>query len=62
MVHAHEEATEVVLPTHAGVIGYSLLWDSTGEEPVDDSSDRAPGERIAVPPRSMHLFRAHGDR
>ena len=62
VVHAHEEPTEVVLPTHAGVIGYSLLWDSTGEEPVDDPSDRAPGDLIAVPPRSMHLFRAHGDR
>ncbi len=38
VVHAHEEATEVVLPAHAGVTGYTLLWDSAGEEPVDDSA------------------------
>ena len=62
VVHAHEEPTEVVLPEHAGVTGYTRLWDSAGEEPVDDQSTTHPASAITVPPLSMHLFRAHGDR
>jgi glycogen operon protein len=61
IVHAHEEPTEVLLPAHEGVTGYTRLWDSAGEEPVVESADHAPGERIRVPAQSMHLFRAHGD-
>jgi glycogen operon protein len=61
VVHAHEEPTEVLLPAHEGVTGYTRLWDSAGEEPVVESADHAPGERIRVPAQSMHLFRAHGD-
>ena len=61
VVHAHEDETQVVLPEHAGVTGYTRLWDSAGEEPVDDPREHAPGERLTVPPLSMHLFRAHGE-
>jgi glycogen operon protein len=61
VVHAHEDETQVVLPEHAGVTGYTRLWDSAGEEPVDDPGELAPGERFTVPPLSMHLFRAHGE-
>ena len=62
MVHAHEAATEVVLPAHAGVTGYTRLWDSAGEEPLDHRREHAPGERVVIPPLSMHLFRAHGEQ
>ena len=62
VVHAHEEETEVVLPDHAGVTGYTRLWDSVDEEPVHDPVDHSPGDTITVPPLSMHLFRAHGER
>ncbi|MDR6907571.1 glycogen operon protein [Agromyces sp. 3263] len=62
VVHAHGAPTEVVLPDHPGVTGYTLLWDSAGEQPVDDPTEHAPGERIPIPALSMHLFRAHGDQ
>jgi len=62
IVHAHEAPTEVVLPEHPGVTGYTLIWDSAGEQPVEDPAEHAPGERIRIPALSMHLFRAHGDQ
>jgi glycogen operon protein len=62
VVHAHAAPTEVVLPDHAGVTGYTLLWDSAGEEPAEDPDEHAPGERIPVPALSMLLFRAHGEQ
>jgi glycogen debranching enzyme len=61
VVHAHEDETQVVLPEHAGVTGYTRIWDSAGEEPVDDPHEHSPGEHLTVPPLSMHLFRAHGE-
>lgn len=60
VVHAHETETEVSLPVHDGVTGYTRLWDSSGDEPVDIGADHAPGDRIGVAPLSMVLFRAHG--
>ncbi len=62
VVHAHEEPTTVVLPTHEDVTGYTRLWDSDGDEPVDVGADHASGDRIRVPAQSMLLFRAHGRR
>lgn len=62
VVHAHETRTDVVLPSHEGVTGYTRLWDSSGEEPVHDPSVHAPGETIPIPPLSMHLFLADGER
>ncbi|MDQ0892599.1 glycogen debranching protein GlgX [Agromyces ramosus] len=61
VVHAHESETEVVLPQHAGVTGYTLLWDSADEAPAEPTGDEfAPGERISVIGPSMRLFRALG--
>ena len=60
VVHAHETETEVSLPVHDGVTGYTRLWDSSGDEPVDVGADHAPGDRIGVAPLSMVLFQAHG--
>ena len=62
VVHAHEEPTEVVLPDHEGVTGYSRLWDSAGEEPIDDPTVHTPGDTLSIPPLSMHLFLADGER
>lgn len=62
VVHAHETRTAVVLPSHEGVTGYTRLWDSSGEEPIHDPSVHAPGEAIPIPPLSMHLFLADGER
>ncbi|WP_082462126.1 glycogen debranching protein GlgX [Agromyces sp. Leaf222] len=61
VVHAHEAAAEVVLPEHDGVTGYMLLWDSSDEHPVTESSEHLPGERVGVPPQSMLLYRALGE-
>ncbi|GAA4365915.1 glycogen debranching protein GlgX [Agromyces bauzanensis] len=62
VVHAHETPTDAVLPAHEGVTAYTRLWDSAGDEAVDVGADHVPGERIAVAPLSMVLFRAHGER
>ncbi|GAA1773526.1 glycogen debranching protein GlgX [Agromyces lapidis] len=67
VVHARETEVEVVLPSAAGVSGYTLLWDSAEESPagVADGDDRptmlAPGDRMAITGPSMRLFRAEGD-
>lgn len=58
VVHAREAAGEVALPAHEGVAGYTLLWDSSLEHPDVDPVRLAPGERVAVPPLSMQLYRA----
>jgi glycogen operon protein len=59
VVHAHESDVEVVLAEHAGVSGYTLLWDSADESPADAAIDHAPGDRITMTGPSMRLFRAH---
>lgn len=62
VVHAHETGTEVLLPEHAGVDGYELLWDSAREEPDGDLHTRhLPGEWLRMSPQSMRLYRAHGE-
>lgn len=61
VVHASETDAEVLLPRHPGVDDYELLWDSAREEPDGDLGARhLPGERLAMSPQSMRLFRAHG--
>jgi glycogen operon protein len=62
LVPAHEDPTEVVLPSHDGITGYTRLWDSAGDEPVDVGAEHGPGTRVAVSAQSMVLYRAHGDR
>ncbi|MFD4420203.1 glycogen debranching protein GlgX [Agromyces sp. NPDC058484] len=59
VVHAHESDAEVVLAEHAGVTGYTLLWDSADEAPTDAATEHAPGDRITMAGPSMRLFRAH---
>jgi glycogen operon protein len=59
VVHAHESDVELVLAEHAGVSGYTLLWDSADETPTDVAVDHAPGDRITMTGPSMRLFRAH---
>ena len=60
IVHGLEEAVEVTLPSHEGVDGYTLLWDSSHDDISDLTPEHAPGESLAVGPTSMLLFRAHG--
>jgi glycogen operon protein len=61
VVHASESATDVVLPVHAGVTGYTLLWDSAEEAPGDGlGTDHAPGEQVTIHGPSMRLFRVDG--
>ena len=59
VVHAHESDVEVVLAEHAGVSGYTLLWDSADEAPSDAATDHLPGDRITMTGPSRRLFRAH---
>lgn len=60
IVHGIDEGTEVTLPAHEGVDGYTLLWDSSHDDISDLVSEHVPGETLAVGPTSMLLFRAHG--
>ena len=62
VVHAYETEVEVMFPEHAGVDDYELLWDSAREEPDGDLHTRhLPGDRLAMSPQSMRLYRAHGE-
>jgi len=61
VVHASESATDVVLPVHAGVTGYTLLWDSADEAPGDGlGTEHPPGEQLTIHGPSMRLFRVDG--
>lgn len=59
VVHGLETDVTVTLPEHAGVNGYTLLWDSVHEDVADRAREFAPGEELRVGPTSMKLFRAH---
>jgi glycogen debranching enzyme len=60
IVHGREEPTEVTLPEHVGVTGYTLLWDSSHDDIADQQPEHVPGERLEVGAASMLLMRAHG--
>ena len=60
IVHGLEESVEVTLPSHVGVTGYTLLWDSSHDDISGIEPSHVPGERLRVGPASMLLFRAHG--
>jgi glycogen operon protein len=46
---------------HAGVTGYTLLWDSAEEAPGEGlGTDHAPGEQVTIQGPSMRLFRVDG--
>ncbi|GAA3747910.1 glycogen debranching protein GlgX [Leifsonia bigeumensis] len=57
VVHGLEAEEKVVLPAHAGVTSYTLLFDSAFD--WIEQSEHAPGSTIAMSPTSMKLFRAH---
>ncbi|MEO5534895.1 MAG: glycogen debranching protein GlgX [Pseudolysinimonas sp.] len=59
VVHGLETDVTVTLPTHDGVSGYTLLWDSSQDDISDREPEHAPGEVLPVGPTSMLLFRAH---
>jgi glycogen operon protein len=58
VVHGLETTATVTLPQHEGVSGYTLLWDSSHDELVDEPRHHAPGDELEVGPTSMRLFRA----
>ncbi len=60
IVHGLEESVHVTLPTHEGVDGYTLLWDSSHDDIRDLTPEHAAGETLEVGATSMLLFRAHG--
>lgn len=57
IVHGTERPTDVTLPAIDGVTRFVSLWSSADEAPSDTRSEHAPGEIVAVPGTSMHLFR-----
>ncbi len=59
IVHGLEDDVTVILPSHDGVAGYSLLWDSSLDELIDPIVDYLPGSPLTVAGASMQLFRAH---
>ncbi|MFC6355274.1 glycogen debranching protein GlgX [Luethyella okanaganae] len=59
IVHGLEDDVVVTLPTHEGVVGYSLLWDSSLDELGGAVIEHAPGTELRVTGTSMQLLRAH---
>jgi glycogen operon protein len=57
IVHGTEQPIEVTLPSVADASRYTPLWSSTDETPVPGRPDHRPGDTVAVPGTSMHLFR-----
>jgi glycogen operon protein len=57
IVHGLEEPVTVTLPEHAGVEGYTLLWDSARDE--TEAEEHGPASELTLAPTSMMLFRAH---
>jgi glycogen operon protein len=58
IVHGLEAATEVTLPLHAGVSGYTVLWDSSHDDIREVQSSHRPGDRLTMGGTSMLLLRA----
>ncbi|MEF2976975.1 glycogen debranching protein GlgX [Subtercola sp. YIM 133946] len=61
VIHGIESPTSVVLPHHAGVTRYTLLWDSSDDAPPAPDAPPltfAPGADYPVAASSLQLFRA----
>ncbi|QIG40501.1 glycogen debranching protein GlgX [Microbacterium sp. 4R-513] len=58
MVHGTERPIDVTLPEIEGVTRYVSLWSSAEETPGETERGYLPGEIVALPGTSMHLFRA----
>jgi glycogen debranching enzyme len=59
VLHGLEDDVTITLPSHEGVTGYTLLWDSSLAEIDEASGEHAPGSALTVAGASMQLFRAH---
>ena len=60
VVHGLEDDITVTLPEHAGVTGYTLLWDSARDDLAEAPTlEYGPGSELTVAGTSMVLFRAH---
>ena len=59
VVHAREEPITVTLPVHAGVTSYTLLWDSSQDDPGETALEHAPGTALVMTGTSMQLLRAN---
>jgi len=59
VVHGLEEDVEVVLPAHAGVESYTLLWDSSLQVFTGEVAYR-PGMTVSIAGTSIQLYRANG--
>ena len=59
IVHGLEVEVDVTLPAHEGVVGYTVLWDSSHDDIAQVEPHHTPGETITIGPTSMLLLRAH---
>jgi glycogen operon protein len=60
VIHGREHDVTVTLPEHAGVTGYTLLWDSAEDDLGEAQIEHWPGSEARIAGTSMQLFRAHG--
>ncbi len=60
VVHAAESEVTVTLPSHTGVSGYTLLWDSSTDDLRESDVECPPGAELVITGPSMRLMRAHG--
>jgi glycogen operon protein len=60
IVHGLETETDVALPSHDGVAGYRLLWDSSDDSPTVADLLVEPGDTVTLRSTSMKLFLANG--
>ena len=58
VVHGLEKDVTVTLPKHAGVAGYTLLWDSARDDLDGVPLEHRPGTKTVISGASMQLFRA----
>jgi glycogen operon protein len=58
VVHGLEHDITVTLPKHAGVAGYTLLWDSARDDLGGVTLEHRPGTKTVIAGASMQLFRA----
>jgi glycogen operon protein len=58
IVHGLETDTEVTLPLHDGISGYTVLWDSSHDDIREVQSFHRPGDRLTMGGTSMLLLRA----
>ncbi|TFD91974.1 glycogen debranching protein GlgX [Cryobacterium lactosi] len=62
IVHGLETPTDVTLPLHSGVSGYTVLWDSSHDDIREVQNSYAPGARLTMHATSMLLLRAEEAR